>query len=720
MKRLLGEMMVACAMLGVVLMSACSLKSVFAEQPPAQKKGDVEPPPARLSQPVIFDPFATPFAVVDANPDETCVPKADRDKWVAVPPASYSNEKGDSPKDDKPGDVAPPNDQDPDRLGTRARDQKGVVKPVRPSDQKSGPDAGLRPRQFGPGIPGYCVYKWRNQRTLPTRRDFDRIGAVPDSAIIASSQPSPDHIPTLPKSVWIPLTHIFQKQAIGIDPTQWRNLLQTRLNPKKEAVRVAVVDATPKPLDLPDTSLHGLVVSRVIGTLMCGDVNGADCKKRVRPYLALPLVSPDKAGDRGYKEDLANGGYGGTFFHLADALRAALDDLKRDKGHLVINLSLGWEPIKLDRGDKNEARVISLLERASCMGALIVAAAGNPTGTEGALRPGIFEEFPAPGEERCKAFGLPAPPASHAADRRYRYAPLVHSVGALDTSDQRMFADRQWAQPRLAALGMNVSVPGPSEKIPYTFPMSGTSMSTAIVSGIAAAVWSVRPDLDAAGVMALVYQGGVELDGGSRSKRARTEFCMGEHFGTCEGPNQKVHRAYLCGAISEALKQTVPPAKLDCDRSLSSESPVWPTPNPKNPASPVSAPVPCRVPACGMPLGPSSTHLFSLVNPHSGGVAGCPGCTMTVTASGGGLLEGIPSRSNTPGAVRVLLDVVDESWSSQSYLLPTPTFNQQMAIPVQVPPATFSAILTFFYETGGAFSRSDPHDPPIDLQVIPK
>jgi hypothetical protein len=618
---------------------------------------------------VIFDPFATPFAVVETRGDQSlCVlPDDGGARWTPVPPAS-----------------AP---------GMR---QAAIA------------NVPLAPRKFDGEPTGFCVYKWADPKTLPMPEDFARIHAVPDGAVVGAREYPPSKIPDLPESVWRPLINTFEKLARDIEPGRWQDLAKRRLDHPKKPVRVAVLDTTPKNLNSFDLSLHGLGVSRVIGSLLCGDINA--CGDRVRPYLALPMVT---ARD----EDVENGGLYGTFFQLYDALFRALSDWHPNDENLVINLSLGWDPIKTDESDPKVQRVKSLLERASCMGALIVAGAGNRTGTDGPVQPGSFEEFEAPDAKRCRELSVnPLPASKQRAARalsKPAYSPLLYAVGAVDSMDQRLMADRRWSQPRLAAFALNVVVPGPPG-VPYTAPATGTSFATATVSGIAAAVWSVLPDLNAAEIMDVVYRGGVELDGGEKSKRARTEFCLGEHFGPCLEPNTKVHRAFLCGALKEALAQATPEEKLNCEPSIATEFPRWPTV-----ASSGSAQI-CRVIDCGISHGPPSTQVAG-ISSH-GGFAGCPGCTLNLSSDGlFGTLTGIPTppdpAPDSGTIVSLVLSVAARKAPEIPYALsPLPAFNVQMAVPAMAMPAkTSGATLTWYYSHGD-FSESDPA---VDIQVVP-
>jgi hypothetical protein len=515
----------------------------------------------------------------------------------------------------------------------------GAWTPVPPAN--AGPRAPtLRPQR--PGIASFCVYKW-SAPSLPTKADFDLINGTPDHAVLGGGGPT-DQPKDLPKEVYQPLQQRFDRRASGFAVAGLERLkaLEKRAGAASKGgaeleaaarplppVEVAIVDATPRGLGMtaPDRSGHGFAVSRVVGTLACSDPNSDVCTKQiVVPYLALPIVGEV---ERDYTEDWKTGGRTGTMVHLYDALDAAIEEWskRREQQHLVINLSVGWDPIKLDPSDPSVKRIQTLLERAWCMGALIVAAAGNFTGSPGPIYPAAFESLPAPNVDRCQAL-LPAgttPPAT-----RGSYAPLVHSVGAVDVYDRRTLVNRRWGQPRLSALGAAVSVPGPA-RMPYTRPMDGTSMSAAIVSGIAARIWAADTRLDAARVMQAIYKGGVELKVGQAMERAQTEYCMGEPYGPCVG--LPVRRAYLCGAMAQVISGPKP----TCDQTLPSNTPVWPhDPLPARPPAET-----CNLTECGIPFGPIESQLAAAVGGH--GIGNCDTCTFHVTPTGLITLNGTPT-----------------------------------------------------------------------------
>ena len=178
-----------------------------------------------------------------------------------------------------------------------------------------------------------------------------------------------------------------------------------------------------------------------------------------------------------------------TSTNLFRALDAALAEWESAPGrsHLIVNMSLGWDPADTQGSGLKVKWMTQLLSRAYCEGALVIAAAGNRTGSEGAVFPAALESLAPPDAQQCGRLGYSLVGSSGS------YRPLIHAVGAVDQYDQRLVLARPHGQPRLAAYGMQVVVPGQTAT-GFTIPQTGTSMSAAVVSGIAAAVWGARPD----------------------------------------------------------------------------------------------------------------------------------------------------------------------------------------------------------------------------------
>lgn len=420
--------------------------------------------------------------------------------------------------------------------------------------------------------------------------------------------PPPQTFAELPNDFVTPLTAAFDRQARGLDDAQWKTLYAKHVANSKVPVNIALIDVDTGPNATVVQSVHSSAITRVMGRLFCESPGAPGC--RIQSNVT-PLTSNDgmAGGTRGVGTP-----YFMTFDQLTNALRGVLDR-KKPEEHLIINLGVAWDPIKTDPDEGNIKPIVDQLVRASCIGAIVVAPAGNATGSTGAMFPAIFESQQAPSAEDCAKAGFPQ---SHQASGGY--APLVYAVGAVDARDRRLETMRPSGEPRITALGLGVSASGP-QNMPFSQPLSGTSMSTAIVSGIAASVWAVRPELNGHQIMDLVYQGGLALDDGFKSGGARTDFCVGQPFGPCL--EWIVRRANLCGALAKAL----PDEKLLCNGAAF--SPVnLPSKPPFIPTVTAQAKTPCRVTGCGVTSESLAIQKVEGAVPQPPDPI-CPTCTLT-------------------------------------------------------------------------------------------
>lgn len=255
-------------------------------------------------------------------------------------------------------------------------------------------------------------------------------------------------------------------------------------------VTVAVIDSLPE-ADVDGRSDHGETIGALISGVQCP--TGAPCTPTVDYRLALP-----RFGLHG--EDWDNGGYYGSQGELAKAIYGAVRTWKDSTtgGHLVLNLSVGWEPRMFDattpRADLDAPvrAVHDALQYASCQGALVIAAAGNATGDacqSGALAPALWEGVLAPDPTVCSnAFQVVSDPTT---------ARLIYAVGGLRHDGQPLASTRPGGKPRLFAPGFLAVFDGPDP----TTPMSGSSLSAASASAVASLVWSRNPGLTPAAVI---------------------------------------------------------------------------------------------------------------------------------------------------------------------------------------------------------------------------
>ncbi len=286
----------------------------------------------------------------------------------------------------------------------------------------------------------------------------------------------------------------------------------------RTAIDVAIVDTVSQEAaddpNIDPANGHGLQMADLVREVAC-PVGRTDCVEAVHHILAMPRddweTAPDwvTGGQHGSQGDLAMG-----IYQAVEAWRERrLANPSTTAPRLVINLSIGWEPmdgepLESDRGP--HASVLAAMRYASCQGALMIAAAGNtkdemcPEDNIGALAPARFEELPAPGAYECSTLGFSPqwtneyPIFGGALD----YAPLVHAVGGLDEFDEALINSRPGSNPRIAALGANGIVDPSGDSL------SGTSVSAAVTSATAALLWSYRPELRPDEIMQLIYASG--------------------------------------------------------------------------------------------------------------------------------------------------------------------------------------------------------------------
>ena len=610
-------------------------------KPPAPSDG--MPPPPTWPQP--GRSCNSRFAIVETERptcDEQIAPGwklfPRRQPTRQVPPTSYDKSRGGKDKSYKDKSY-------------KDKDDKGDADkrpPVLPTDVRR---ASRRSRPF-------CVYEWTSKE-LPTIAQFSQIHATQECALaVGMAGENPD-------VEWPFYGRNFDRQVKAIATSDLPKNASWLEKTDERAPVVAVLDTSPFGVTKEDVSGHGYAVSRVIGHLSCiGGADGPTCKDLVRPYVAMPLVP--KPGMDGQWETGPNGGYIGYFHDLFDAFDEALAD--RRGRHLIVNLSLGWDPATTDPHGPEVRQMRDLLERAYCEGVLVIGAAGNgTTASQAPVLPAAFESDDGsgatpglPDARRCNAdLGIAdaKPPAGG-------YRPLIHAVGSVDLYDERLPTVRAWAHPRIATYGIAVTVPEPpNATYKYSRPRSGTSMSAAAVSGIAAAVWRANEHLDPAQVMDAVYKGGYLLE--TKNRGSRTESCLDTGHDRCH--SWPARRVTLCGALNKVLGT----GKLTCvtpvhpDRDDPATAGTYFPPRPTDPPAPPTVTTPCGTTNCGVPIGAPGAQGTALVGPM--GVATCGSCIM-LTNGGNGLLAGNMIFNGTPpSSFYTTVVIYDSHWGPHYY-----------------------------------------------------
>jgi hypothetical protein len=369
----------------------------------------------------------------------------------------------------------------------------------------------------------HCGYRWvaDGDPAYETLNVVPRKSAACDQPIMAAMSGEVIPGPELPPATWTSLQSIYRQRVRHVT-----NL--AALQPAR--VQVAVIDSAVFPYDAPNRERypHGRAIGRVIADLACPVPGGRDCADRIRNYLALDICTLEGEPDR------TLGGYFGDYQTLADQIHLALDDWEKEltpgkpSDPLVINLSLGWDarhPFFLktfvndctSRTANNDATLLDdavkdALKRASCMGALVVAAAGNadlPGFDETAIYPARWETEAAPDIEACAPF---LPPGwvrgvRDQGDALSAYRPLVYAATGVGDNDTILGNTRLNGVARLAgqALGVVTGEPRPAGPA-HTALLSGSSLGAATMSGIAAAAWSFNPSASPHEVMRWLHE----------------------------------------------------------------------------------------------------------------------------------------------------------------------------------------------------------------------
>lgn len=374
-------------------------------------------------------------------------------------------------------------------------------------------------RLFGSGRPAelaaYCLYRWNGN-------------AAPDLAALppAGGVPAPDWMdPDCRVVVPIAAPNAYETlaapalQSAFLDQVEALQFLPGEGHP--EPTKVVVVDASPTagfPDPTPGFIEHGFLVGQIVRRLGC-PTPGA-CLTQVSSQLAMNLrqlsggwiEANEEGGSFGYQSELA-------LAILQGYEAAAASSPSR---RIIINLSVGWDP-KTGGGDyvgvnwkgqPNPAKAVhTAITKVACEGALVIAAAGNDSGgpsADGPMYPGGWEQKAAPDATRC-AGGLGG---GGLAVSGSPYRPLLHAVGGVDGQDKPLAVGRALGMPPLVAPSDHVTLEyRQGAATNFTGVYSGTSMSAAVASGIAGAVWAYRPTLSPADVMQVLRNAAVTLPG---------------------------------------------------------------------------------------------------------------------------------------------------------------------------------------------------------------
>lgn len=453
-----------------------------------------------------------------------------------------------------------------------------------------------------PSLGRYCLYEWTGLRVNPGGTQClpygangpgdDEINRL-QTVIGPSAELGEDCIDTAPLAFEDDAAAWARKslfvRAGGVEPLP--SMPTTPL-----AARIVAADTSPDALDggiAVGKSRHGDTVAHIARDLACPGGEMQPCAAHVTTALGLPrfdLANP-------LSTDLVQGGFFGTEGDLAQSIERLVlawrDEIIKGPGdpRLIVNLSVGWEnDVERDNcAPPNWATnpevlspparaVLDSMRYATCHGALILAAAGNDTGgvepNTGLVCPARWEELAPLTRKQCEEWvgaefagvwnerwpNLPRRPMPG----QLAYDRIVYAVGGVDQGDEPLVPTRPLARPRIAALGVfaaawddsaNGAVTPNANGQPVDVPpfLTGTSISTAVASAVAASVWAYDPTRTAPEVLDVIYQSGVALQHNGVNITADTGTCIGASAAACN-----VRRLSLCKAIGAPCGDAAP------------------------------------------------------------------------------------------------------------------------------------------------------------------
>ncbi|MFL6203529.1 MAG: hypothetical protein ACJ76J_30550 [Thermoanaerobaculia bacterium] len=312
-----------------------------------------------------------------------------------------------------------------------------------------------------------------------------------------------------------------------------------RMGDDERSVRLAFLDTEPTSEVVPmkqGHSPHGFTLAKLAQELVCSPEPDEQepyrrCAAQITTQLALPILEFNAKYPKGNVTDLVRGGFVGMQSDLAVAIRKEVQSwldqrTERSQKHLILNLSLAWDGRYF--GGLNGEQIADMqagtqavyraLQYAAGFDVLVLAAAGNqknePCVNFGPLLPAAWEETP-PREKCC---GQP----------EEKPVPLVYAVGGVQEDGSPLDNARPGGMPRRVAYGK-------------TKVFEGSSVATAIVSSIAAAVWDDDPSLKSWEVMGL-------LDGVTGAELPR----MADFWSSANTPvAPPVRRLSLCSVLQQ-------------------------------------------------------------------------------------------------------------------------------------------------------------------------
>lgn len=441
----------------------------------------------------------------------------------------------------------------------------------------------------------YCAYSWEGTTSQP-----------PDTALLDAA--FADWQPDCPNVALSGSLRKLNRALIEKSRAQL-GVVQLGNNVARKPVNVAVVDTQSSDWHSGDVNPHGAAVGAVVHDTACPD--STDCPIGLRYYLAMPMSvraapTAKNASRVVVTRDFSHGGNFGPRRRLARAILDVVRDMDESEARTIINLSLGWDQTEVNNGTR---AVLESLKRARCKGALIFAAAGNgtvPASDQGPIYPAGWTTLAAPQPDACARRGY-AESASNST------GPLLFAVSGLGFDQQPLMTTRGDGQATLAALGFAaVRDDGLGG---YTQSLTGSSMATAAVSGIAALQWSLDSSLTPLELVKALVDGSPTLVG-SNGETIHSDF---QPYGYTSSEVRRLTRCSVqypsgsscaIGDSSATLLANIPNPVTAVPASESEEAVVFSQPSVDPAAVPWVYPTPDPEPACTVCRFQMSNRLF--------------------------------------------------------------------------------------------------------------
>ncbi|TQV87941.1 S8 family serine peptidase [Aliikangiella coralliicola] len=350
------------------------------------------------------------------------------------------------------------------------------------------------------------------------------------------------------------------------------------ISPEVSPVRLALLDTLPTAEHSPQSSLtrspHGASLAEIAQKLLCDQIT-TSCYANLTSQLALAYVAEIRDGEYFTFRDDYQGGFFGSITDLSLAIQKELQawQEKAPSSRLIINLSLGWNGHSWGGHDSNPAKfsaavksVYDSIVNAVCRGAIVISAAGNKSKSEltdyEAMLPALWEELPRPSAEECYTLtGVSAekreqrydhkdPQENREKESETHLTGLVYGVSGIDSLGNPLSNSRPRANARIVAFGDHAAIK--NTLATNTEVLTGSSVSTVVVSATASMIWSHRPELSAEQVMDLIFSAGEQLN-------IKADF----YSGVSSRPLLS-RRASMCRSLAYACKDGSCIGPADC------------------------------------------------------------------------------------------------------------------------------------------------------------